>query len=141
MAFEIDHIFICTSVGAPEAERLAAFGLTEGKPNTHPGQGTVCRRFFFENAYLELLWVHTPIEAQFEASRTTWLWERWSERAGWACPFGICVRPADPHVSELPFAMWDYRPPYLPSGTSFGIGKNSEAMAEPMLIYLQSGQR
>ena len=45
--FELDHLLVWVDVGGPEAERLAAFGLTEGAPNTHPGQGTACRRFFF----------------------------------------------------------------------------------------------
>jgi len=50
MAIELDHLFICVSIRAPEADRLAAFGLTEGTPNTHPGQGTACRRFFLGKA-------------------------------------------------------------------------------------------
>jgi hypothetical protein len=141
MAFEIDHIFICTEVEAPEAGHLKAFGLAEGRPNTHPGQGTACRRFFFENAYVELLWVHSPIEARSEESRPTRLWERWSGRAGGACPFGLCVRPAANQADDSPFATWDYRPSYLPTGLSFGIAKNSEVMAEPFLCYLKSGQR
>src|SRR5580765_5868731 len=109
MAFEIDHIFICVEVDAPEAEGLTAFGLTEGKPNTHPGQGTACRRFFFENAYLELLWVHSSADAQAEQTRRTRLWERWSGRRDGACPFGICVRPTlAQQRHELLFATWDY---------------------------------
>jgi Glyoxalase-like domain len=63
MALELDHLFIFTSVGAREVEQLLKFGLTEGEPNTHPGQGTACRRFFFHNAYLEFLWVHDEQEA------------------------------------------------------------------------------
>src|SRR5207249_2167482 len=47
MAFELDHVFICTAAGTPEAASLIAFGLTEGTPNTHPGQGTANRRFFY----------------------------------------------------------------------------------------------
>ena len=141
MAFEIDHIFICVEVGAPEAERLTACGLTEGMPNTHPGQGTACRRFFFRNAYVELLWVQTPVEAQSDESRPTRLWERWSGRLNGTCPFGLCIRPTAEQAGEFPFATWDYRPPYLPSGLSFGIAKNSEIMAEPFLCYLESGQR
>ena len=43
----LDHIFIRARPGAPEAEALKAFGLTEGSPNRHPGQGTANRRFFF----------------------------------------------------------------------------------------------
>jgi hypothetical protein len=52
MTVALDHLFICTSSGAPEAERLAEFGLIEGTPNCHPGQGTANRRFFFHNAML-----------------------------------------------------------------------------------------
>jgi hypothetical protein len=40
--------------------------MAEGEPNTHPGQGTACRRFFFRNAFLELVWVRDPAEAQGE---------------------------------------------------------------------------
>jgi hypothetical protein len=32
MAYEIDHIFVLTDVGAPCAEALLRFGLTEGEP-------------------------------------------------------------------------------------------------------------
>ncbi|MGH9760591.1 MAG: hypothetical protein ACREAC_07080, partial [Blastocatellia bacterium] len=34
MTFELDHLFICVSAGAPEADRLIEFGLTEGTSNT-----------------------------------------------------------------------------------------------------------
>jgi hypothetical protein len=40
MDFELDHIFICVSTGAPEAEPLIWAGLQEGSRNRHPGQGT-----------------------------------------------------------------------------------------------------
>jgi hypothetical protein len=63
VTLEFDHMFICTAVDAPEADLLVAFGLTEGAPNSHPGQGTACRRFFFRNAMLELVWVHNESEA------------------------------------------------------------------------------
>jgi hypothetical protein len=48
-ATELDHLFIWADVGGPEADRLVAFGLTEGAANTRPGQGTTSRRFFFRN--------------------------------------------------------------------------------------------
>src|SRR5262245_28310620 len=78
MTLEVDHVFICTSPFAPEADRLVQFGLTEGMPNQHPGQGTACRRFFFRNAYLELVWVENAAEARSSLVRRTGLWERWS---------------------------------------------------------------
>lgn len=138
---EIDHIFLCTNAGGVEAERLSAFGLTEGGPNTHPGQGTASRRFFFHNAYLELLWVQVPAEAQSVEARPTRLWDRWSGRLGQSCPFGLCLRPAGGPVKELPFASWEYRPSYLPPSLSFRIAKNSEQLTEPMLCYLDFAQR
>jgi hypothetical protein len=64
VSVELDHIFILCAVGAPEAAALIRLGFSEGTPNTHPGQGTACRRFFFDNAYLELLWVHEEKEAR-----------------------------------------------------------------------------
>jgi Glyoxalase-like domain len=55
MPLEVDHVFICCSSGAPAAEALVRLGLREGSPNTHPGQGTANRRFFFGNAFLDKL--------------------------------------------------------------------------------------
>jgi hypothetical protein len=92
MLVELDHFFILTGVGALEADHLLQFGLTEGAPNCHPGQGTACRRFFFRNAFLELIWVMDPVEAQSSLIRRTGLWERWSRRNQGASPFGICLR-------------------------------------------------
>ena len=109
--FELDHLFICTDVGAPEAESLIQFGLTEGDPNVHPGQGTANRRFFFHNAMLELVWVHDAGEAQSELARPTQLWQRWSQRQASASPFGLCLRPNRPGASEVPFPAWIYRTP------------------------------
>jgi len=35
MAIELDHMFICTKVGAPEADQVAAFSLAKGRFNAH----------------------------------------------------------------------------------------------------------
>lgn len=123
-------------MGGPEAEALSRLGLKEGSPNTHPGQGTACRRFFFANAYLELFWVSDPQEAQAEEVLPTRLWERWSKRGAGACPFGIILRPAD-HSStdEAPFPTWAYRPSYMPAGASIDIAKDTP-LAGPEFFYL-----
>jgi Glyoxalase-like domain len=109
MSIELDHVFICCSADA--ATGLTAFGLTEGAGNVHPGQGTSCRRFFFHNAYLELLWVSDPSEAQSETTRPTCLWERWTGRDEGACPFGLGFRPGPGDDHKAPFATWEYHPP------------------------------
>lgn len=84
--FEIDHLFITASRDAPEVEQLRRLGFHEGEPNVHPGLGTACRRIFFENAYLELIWLEDRAEASAPAIAPTRL-------AAPGC------RPADPDLA------------------------------------------
>ena len=136
MTLELDHMFICTAVDAPEADQLVAFGLTEGAPNYHPGQGTACHRFFFRNAMLELLWVHDESEARSRLIAPARLWERWHYRSTGYSPFGLCLRPSTQHAGlqpVLPFATWEYRPPYLPSGLHIDVASET-SNGEPMLF-------
>lgn len=141
MAFEFDHLFICTDIGACAADRLVSFGLVEGTSNTHPGQGTANRRFFFQNAMLELLWVHDAEEAKSEPIRRTRLWERWTSRKDGACPFGVCLRSGTSGGDTVAFSSWAYRPPYLPETLSIAVGTNSGVLTEPMLFQIPFGKR
>jgi len=142
MSFNFDHVFICTSIGAAEgAGLLANFGLTEGLPNTHPGQGTACRRFLFSNAYIELLWVENPAEAQSTSIKPTRLWERWKGRARDACPFGFGFRPGGENTGNPPFRSWEYRPAFLPAPLALQVAANSSTITEPMLFFLPFAQR
>jgi hypothetical protein len=138
--FELDHLFVWAAEGAPEAGELIALGLTEGAPNTHPGQGTACRRFFFQNAYLELLWVCDPVEARQEAARRTGLWERWARHDAGASPFGVGLRPARPGEPTIPFQAWEYRPSYLPAPLAIHIGEDLR-LSEPFWFFLDFGRR
>lgn len=139
MQIELDHLFVCTAPGAPEAEKLVQFGLHEGPPNQHPGQGTACRRFSFVNAMLELFWVSDPDEVQSKSTKPTLLWERWSKRQENACPFGICVRPVNPEDTGSPFPAWEYRPAYLPDPLCMQIGE--AGIEEPMWVHLSFMRR
>ena len=140
MEIELDHLFVCAAPGAPEAEKLIEFGLIEGPPNRHPGQGTSCRRFAFANTMIELLWVSDPSEAQNQSTRSTLLWERWAGRESKASPFGICLRPTDPErIEKLPFPARDYRPAYLPHPLAMHIGE--AGIEEPMWIYMSFMKR
>jgi hypothetical protein len=141
MSLELDHFFICTAIGAPEAEDLVRFGLTEGTPNRHPGQGTANRRFFFANAFLELVWVHDPAEAQSAPVRRTGLWERWLKRAQDASPFGLGFRPAGKGPFQLPFETWDYRPAYLPENLAIQMATNSDEARLPLVFFIAFGRR
>jgi Glyoxalase-like domain len=141
MAFTFDHLFILTDIDAGRASRLTSLGCIEGSANTHPGQGTANRRFFFHNAMIELLWVHNPVEAQSELIYRTRLWERWTNRNSGGCPFGICLRPEEESSDIVAFASWQYHPPYLPITRSIAVGNNSDVLTEPMLFQTPFGQR
>ena len=138
---EIDHVFICCAAGAPEASVLLQLGFVEGTRNVHVGQGTANRRFFFENAYLELLWVRDAAEAIEERPRAARFWERWLRRDRGASPFGIVFRPAiGNETAAAPFPTWSYRPDYLPPPLAIEMAVDT-ALEEPELIYLPFAKR
>lgn len=138
--YELDHLFVWASAGGPEADAVAAIGFTEGQPNTHPGQGTACRRFFFRNAFLELVWVHDPAEADGEATRPTGLGRRFAGRAAGGSPFGLALRPSRPSGGAVPFPGWGYRPAYLPAPLAIHVGLGVPE-PEPWWFYLDFGRR
>ena len=107
----------------------------EGPGNTHPGQGTANRRFFFENFMLELVWVSDPAEAQNDRTRRTRLWERVGRRDSEVSPFGIIFRPSGAQPSPAPFPTWDYAPVYLPPGLTMLVAEGT-TLREPELFYL-----
>lgn len=81
----LDHVFIMCDVGAPGAMALSHVGLEEMPRNTHPGQGTACRRFSLADRYLELLWVRDEHETRSDRGRPTQLWE--------SCRVATAVKP------------------------------------------------
>jgi len=138
-SYVLDHIFIFTESPEEAANSLQKFGLTEGAPNIHPGQGTSCRRFFFENAYLELVWVSSEEEIKSSGTAETKLWERSQYKTSHYCPFGICFRNTSPEnkSSVLIFEDgWKYKPGYLPEGMYINIASNANFPAEPMLFEM-----
>ena len=135
---ELDHVFIFTGWPQQVASSLRQFGLTEGSPNTHPGQGTACKRFFFKNAYLELVWVTSQKEIKSPVVAETKLWERSQYNTTAYCPFGLCFRSQNP-TNSSPIALlfedaWHYKPDYLPDG--FYVNVASTTPAEPMLFEM-----
>jgi len=130
MALQLHHVFVCASLGAPEAEGLLNEGLIEGSSNTHPGQGTANRRFFFKRGFLELIWVHDERESQSPLTAPTKLWDRWSERGRTASPFGLCFSSSEGAGSILPFPSWPYRPDYL-SGDRAILFADNLPLSEP----------
>ncbi len=135
MPLEVDHAFIACAPGAPEGDALLRLDFVEGSRNTHPGQGTANRRFYFENFMLELIWVADAAEAQSAQTRRTRLWDRWSQRQSGVSPFGIVFRATGDQDSAAPFPTWAYYPSYLPPGLSIQIAEET-TLREPELFYL-----
>ena len=137
MTISLDHVFICTSIGAREAEALVACGFVEGSSNVHPGQGTANRRFFFEGGFIELLWVDNPVEAQSELTAPTRLWDRWAGSvSNQISPFGIGFSSTgETSEASPPFDAWAYHPRYLPADKSILFAKDTP-LSEPELFYL-----
>lgn len=111
MAWRLDHLFVACAPGAPELERLEAAGFAAGGGRRHVGQGTENRCVYFDNGYLELLWLVDRDEAHSAAVRDTGLAERLT---GAGHPAGICLDAPPPGAPD-PFPTWAYRPPYLPA--------------------------
>jgi hypothetical protein len=131
----VDHAFIGCTSGAPEGDALLRLGFTEGSSNTHPGQGTANRRFYFDNFMLELVWVADPGEARNERTRRTRLWERCTAQDSQVSPFGIIFRSTGSPPAPAPFATWCYAPNYLPPGLAMQIADGT-TLYEPELFYL-----
>lgn len=134
---EVDHIFIFSNNQGKEADELVSFGLIEGSNRIHPGQGTRNRKFYFENFFLEIVWVSNESELTNELTSPTRLWERANHKINGSSPFGLClVHSAD--TDCLLEECLKYRPSYLPAGLSFDIITNEERPYLPWTCRLPS---
>ena len=127
---ELCHIFMFVEPGAPERTALEKLGLRESYRRDHPGQGTSNVCYCFDNAFLELLWVTDPLAVSAPAIARTGLAERANWRTNGATPFGIALRGGRTAL----FPTWDYRPPYLPAGTSIAVAQSSSDATQPLLF-------
>ncbi|MEL6544440.1 MAG: VOC family protein [Myxococcota bacterium] len=121
---ELDHVFVMISDGVRQHRALEALGLVETYRRIHPGQGTKNICYAFENAFLELLWVHDEHEARSKAIRRTLLWER---STGLANPFGISWR------GTADVQTWDYTPPYMTKG-AIPVSIDSDSPDQPLMF-------
>lgn len=132
---EIDHIFIFTDSNGAVADELVAFGLTEGSNRVHPGQGTANRKFYFENFFLEIVWVHDESEIKSDLIRPIGLWERANYATNGFAPFGICLVNTD-ETDALFNESIQYQPVYFPAGQTFDIRTNNQHPDLPWICRL-----
>src|SRR4051812_15254748 len=104
---ELDHVAILVTPGAPELQALEALGLHPlGEKTMHGGMGTASTAIFFENVYLELIWVDDPDVAARKwdavgANMTTRVYKPESHGEG-AFPIGLALRRKAGEAGPLP---------------------------------------
>lgn len=106
----IDHVFIFVNC-KEEANELIDFGLTEGSGRIHKGIGTANRRFFFENFYLEILWVAN--EAEAKSMKNLGILERSNFHNSGFSRFGLCLKHTDDTDSIFENTI-QWHPMFLP---------------------------
>jgi hypothetical protein len=117
---EIDHIFIFSKNKGKEANEFIEFGFTEGSSRIHIGQGTANRKFYFENFFIEILWVENESEIISELILPTKLWERSNFQNNKYSPFGLCL--VNTEETEILFEKSiKYQPEYFPKGLEIEI--------------------
>lgn len=127
----IDHIFIFTDDKGQIADELVKFGFVEGSNRVHLGQGTTNRKFYFNNFFLEVLWVHHPNEIISDQTKPMGLWQRAEYKSNNFSPFGLCIVNEDYSEALFQNAI-KYQPSYFPEGFTIDILKND---LQPSLPY------
>jgi hypothetical protein len=130
-----DHIFIFTNDQGKTADQLVEFGLTEGSNRVHVGQGTTNRKFYFENFFLEVLWVHNETEINSELIKPIGLWQRANFQINDFSPFGLCIVNTD-ETERLFENAYKYQPIYFPDGMTIDILKNEHQPSFPWTFRL-----
>jgi hypothetical protein len=136
---ELDHLFVMVRPNAPEASALSPAGLCESFRRDHPGQGTTNLCYWFDNAYLELLWLRDRAEAASPAVARMRLPERADWQTSGASPFGIALRTG--RQQSLPFETWGYTAPFLPAGATIPVAVASDDPRQPLLFRSPGSQR
>jgi hypothetical protein len=132
---DVHHIFIFSSNQGKEVDELVDFGLTEGSNRVHPGQGTRNRKFYFENFFLEILWVSYESEIKSELTAPAKLWERANHKRNGFSPFGICLVNSK-QTDELFKNSFKYQPVYLPDNLAIDVITNEERPGLPWIFRL-----
>lgn len=132
---DIDHIFIFTDDKGKIADKLVEFGLVEGSNRVHVGQGTTNRKFYFDNFFLEILWVHNENEIKSDLVKPIGLWQRAEHKSNGFSPFGLCIVNND-DTNELFANSFKYQPDYFPNGMTIEILKNENQPQLPWTFRL-----
>ena len=121
---ELDHVFIVVQPRAvAETAALRSAGLTVGsRVARHDGQGTASVAAFFENAYLELIWVDSSVSVDAEHAATA---QRFRKASSWGTtkqsPFGFGLRRLPGDTAALPVPVKRETAAWLDPGTAYEL--------------------
>lgn len=132
---QIDHIFIFSNNDADEADELVKAGFTEGSRRLHPGQGTANRKFYFENFFLEILYVTNEHELANGPAAQIGLAELSNFQSNHRSRFGLCLVNS-PATDNLFKNALDYQPSYFPEGKAIKVINNQEKPYLPWTFRL-----
>lgn len=130
---ELDHIFVWVQPQAPEAQILAELGLQQSHYREHTGQGTASYFFFFENAYLELIWINDEEEARDNAARTgldACVRSKWRDNG--ASPFGVGWHRVAPPGEPLALFPVKYSAEWMKPETYLELSDTFKQVKEPL---------
>lgn len=132
---QIDHIFVFSKNKGIEADELVKFGFQEGSSRIHQGQGTTNRKFYFENFFLEILWVCNEKEIKSEPLAKTELWERSKFETSGYSPFGLCLKNTE-DTDKIFRRSQVYQPAYFLKGFSIDFISSDKKKELPWLFRL-----
>ncbi|MCJ8279752.1 MAG: hypothetical protein MJK14_07450 [Rivularia sp. ALOHA_DT_140] len=133
---EINHIFVCLK-SAPDKQSLEKIGLicSENLRN-NPQQGTASMIIFFENTYIEFIWVENSTMAEIYAmySGIDYISRSYSPQKV-ASPFGIALhqRPDTMNPENTSLSSSNHQPPE--EFINFAV-ENLAAQTEPICFMI-----
>ncbi len=124
----LDHIWVAVPQAYAGVGVLEELGLHySGRTTRHIGLGTAGTYFYFDNAYLELLWLD---DAETFAQATSTSWPFGTIR------FGLAFHQRRLFASRLPFPVRTMRWDWMPPGTAMKIAQREATSAEPVVFVL-----
>ena len=136
---KINHIFIFCDNHDEVAQEFIDFGFVEGSRRVHENQGTRNRKFYFDNFFLEIIWVHNVAEVTNHITSPSRLYERSKYSENGYSPFGLCLNYAE-EDNALFTNFLEYVPTYLPQDMLIEVLTNEKAPSLPWTFRWHSGQ-
>ena len=134
---ELDHLYTVVSPGGvKEIAALQSAGLRVDSPQGHEGEGTTSVAAFFENAYIELMWLDSTVSVTPEHAATV---QQFREAASWRVsrhsPFGFGLRRLPGETREFGFPIKREPAPWIEPGAAYEIlNQPADALAADFFV-------